>query len=534
MSSRIPIDPPPRARIGFALIIIGGALFCVGLGLIVSSPFLAVLFGGPGLLLFMAGVISHFRTPPERRFLEIGPDGFVLFPEQRFVPDRSVIGLRMDWELVRRQNQYSGYRLHAIIYVRGGDREEPIPIRYRLKFGQEDEITPLLSRLVERCGESIRAGFAHGKEWRRRHWELTESGLTLFDSQGEEFIPGEVIVLAESFGDNVRIWCRGEIKPVLQVPTCERDVLILLHVVQQEFLDGRSRREEVESSDSAIVCFERNLTLTFNEYAGAILGGILLFVLAPVVTLVALFFRSLTFVFVGLSMFGIGLLRIRGGWNRRKLELSVYPSSLRFANSRGIESLRFADVELISCECRPKGLLIWMVLRVSSGAVPDGEWRMTLTPLEGTVGGGIQMWAEFPVADPELHWLREAISERVAERLLREVIREGEVWWTNGVRISPNGIAVRGGPRAFQDGDGWWRIPFENFREEYLNATHYKLKTDSGDVRIESDEANFWPGLSLVRYLRKFAHEQPGRSLDEEAFRVAVWGNALKSPGPGY
>jgi len=494
MSSGIPITPRAQTGVAWFMIVLGVILLVVAGFVFNESEDAALILTGLGVLVFIVpGVIIRSRELRGERFLIIHPDGFVLLPQDRYVPDESVVGLEGSWEPVYHRGKLTAHRLTTSIYLQAGHHEEELKIRYRFDVGEVDEMTPLLVRLIDHRRRVEQERLAEGKEWRGDGWAITGQGLRLLSRHGDEFIPAEEIVMADVFSENVCVWQSGVLDPVLKVPEKDRDSLVLLQVVRRVLMNGESRWEHTTPSELGLLCVERNLTLSTAQLIGLFVASIVGIVAGPIVAYFAFMAGVIKVGVIGIGAVVLGILGIRAGWNRRKLELHVHMYGLRIIKPDGNRAMRFDEIDTMKWSHGVKAK--------PNNMQPAGEWHLTLTALEGTSRDDMNMWATFPGDDADLLWLRDAMSRAIANRMWKKFIQDGEVAWTENLWIRPTGIVVQEGGWRNRDAEGWREIPFAEFGEETITPPSYSLKNEGKTVKIDTTEANFWPGLLVMRYL---------------------------------
>lgn len=470
---------------------VGPIVFAIGaINLLTCLSCLAIPLMITGVTISAITCPLYFYLRSRHRWLTVLPHGFRIDggKEIEEYADQDVVGIREQIKpplfVDGRDDTYKTFGLCKTVIVWLNNGKAPFLFRIKpLHFTESPEnlfITRIEQQVAERFSDQLRSGLiVQGKQW-----ELHPTHIVL-PKRNRHTINYNDIVRVDIFSYQVCIWVENEPKPVACISTSLRDAIplywLLRELAASSITDANSRLSVADGL--GLQLFERfSGSMPILELSTIFQSILLLPVLAASIAI-----KSPLLAFVALLGFAATI--ACSFLYLRNPRLIVYQRGIALASFSSRTELAFDEIDVMYFSAffhRKRGMIY--TIRLKSGVEPNQK------------SISICIWIrDYPYwIDADLEKLRNVISKRVAAKLRDILQKDGEIRWTENLRLSLSRVEYRHKP-LFGDLKHY-SIPISNishaiYRDQIL-AIHEK-GMEEPTFTCGQDQDNFYPGLQL-------------------------------------
>ncbi|HEX6903364.1 MAG TPA: hypothetical protein VF789_26845 [Thermoanaerobaculia bacterium] len=436
--------------------------------------------GGLGLALAclsaaVAGSLGFYRSWTGRWALTLHENGMSF---ERGSRTRSFLYDGIREIAVHEREQFDEANRHGILRdVTVASASDRLSARFLTLDQDPDTAGPVLAELRARLAEAVGLRLRRGESLAGPGWTLTSGALQTAD----ETVPLEMLSEAMVYDSRVAVWKHGGEIPWLSAPSDSPNALLLLDVLAAR-LPAQPRRQEglgralfeKRAQRSAILAGALVSTLVFVCLPFMIGPGPVRPVLAA--------FNAVIGVVLALATLQGALTGFR-----------CYEKGVVSFSAFGRRQILFSEVERMS----------FQVKRLSRKAVYLVTlFKMKLYPREGRP---LTLTDRAYQRLSDLEKLQDRLAGMIADRLRDRIAYEGEALWTDGVRISREG--VRFTRRRLLGGGEETLAAFSQDLRFAIDRGRFELFVPDDRrpvLTISCDAENFYPGFLLFQ---RFAFE---------------------------
>lgn len=463
--------------------------------LLVAASFIlqgqSALWATPAFALWLQVLWCAFVNASERRWLQIEPASFAVRGRGGAAEyqDRQVISLADRIDSIRRAGHDIDEERLVTLWVETADGERRISIRLRPR-SQEHE--SMLRRFVSRLQEMLvqRAEQQLARElpveadgWR---WQSSEIRFAGRRPEASVIVRIDQVSHFDVRPSSITLWANGDEEPLIRLPGAARDAWLLSRLLEYRVPDLVDDDAEAADLPFGRLLFERRPPVWMALLAVS-LGGVGV-LLALVLLGTAVLMQILDLALVGGALLFPGALSLYVARNLHAGVFRCHEQGLVKVGLWGATALRYDEIEMV----------VWDVRQQYS----HGRYLGTAYNLQFCgphPGRGIYYSEVLPHELDMFDDLRDRVSEKVAQHLLVELLEQGEVAWTNALRIRPEGLEFRRRHLL-----GWRKeaehIPYRDILEFGIDGEWFHVWANYQEravVKVPTAAANFYPGLLL-------------------------------------
>lgn len=434
-----------------------------------------------GVVLCIGLELHGLRLRQKRCWLTIEENGFVISrgEDRRWFEDRHVTALACSHHSLMSNGTPSGTLRRFQVWLM--DESRPLVMENALALDAIDPLAEFISRLMdgamERARQTIRdGGTLSGAGWRLDALELTP--------RGQRPIAISDLSAVGEYDGRICVWRRGHPKAIFKTPSDSRNSIVLLTLLQA-WLKERTPVAVHESRDR-----ESLGRLLFQRRVGYILPSILL-IIGAAIQGAGLFFPDPFMFAVPAAVFaGVGLCMLLGGGRTfRCHERGVLCRGVMMKRAllySDMAALTYAETQLFR-----------------KGAYVGTKVELVIIPSPGSDGRPIEFWITRNRGDSELDKLRDFASVVIARQMADCLMTDGEVSWTDGIRLRLDGFEYRAALVVGRKKPVL--IPYASCERFELIKGVFKIFAAGDDQPVITEKTsahNFYPGYFLL--LEKF------------------------------